>query len=49
MRYRKQQRGLVGKVFDKVGKQLMASSYAALGATAPASPALPSIPLIPAV
>jgi glyoxylase-like metal-dependent hydrolase (beta-lactamase superfamily II) len=49
MRYRKQQRGLVGKVFDKVGKQLMASSYAALGATAPASPALPAIPLIPAV
>jgi glyoxylase-like metal-dependent hydrolase (beta-lactamase superfamily II) len=49
MRYRKQQSGWKGKVLDKVGKQIMSSSYAALGATAPAIPAAPAIPLIPAI
>lgn len=49
MRYRKQHGGLAGKIFGSIGKQLMGSSYAALGATAPAIPAAPAIPLIPAV
>jgi glyoxylase-like metal-dependent hydrolase (beta-lactamase superfamily II) len=49
MHYRKQQRGLMGKVLDKIGKHFTTSSYAALGATAPVSPAAPSIPLIPAI
>ena len=47
--YRKKQTGWKGKVFDKIGKHFMSSSYAALGATAPAIPAAPSIPLIPAI
>jgi glyoxylase-like metal-dependent hydrolase (beta-lactamase superfamily II) len=49
MRYRKQQGGLAGKAMGIVGKQILASSYAALGATAPATPAAPAIPLIPAI
>jgi glyoxylase-like metal-dependent hydrolase (beta-lactamase superfamily II) len=47
--YRKKQSGLTRKLFDKIGSHLMSSSYAALGATAPAIPAAPSIPLIPAI
>jgi hypothetical protein len=47
--YRKQQGGWKGKLIDKVGKHFITSSYAALGATAPAIPAAPSIPLIPAI
>jgi hypothetical protein len=49
MRYRKQQSGLKGKIIDKIGKHFITSSYAALGATAPAIPAAPAIPLIPAI
>jgi hypothetical protein len=49
LRYRKQQKGLKGKLIEKIGKHFLASSYAALGATAPAIPAAPAIPLIPAI
>lgn len=49
LRYRRQQKGLKGKLLDAFGKQLLSTSYAALGATAPAIPAAPAIPLIPAI
>jgi hypothetical protein len=49
MQYRKKHTGLKGKAIDKLGKHIMGSSYAALGATAPATAAAPAIPLIPAL
>lgn len=49
MQYRKKHQGLHGKAADRLGKHLMGSSYAALGATAPATAAAPAIPLIPAL
>ena len=49
MRYKKQHSGLKAKAIGQLGKHIMGSSYAALGATAPATAALPAIPLIPAL
>lgn len=43
------QTGLLGKVQKSIGKKIMASSWVALGAAAPASSAAPTIPLIPAL
>jgi glyoxylase-like metal-dependent hydrolase (beta-lactamase superfamily II) len=46
---RKSRSGFGKKLSNVLGKNLMGSSLAALGASAPASPAIPSIPLIPAI
>jgi glyoxylase-like metal-dependent hydrolase (beta-lactamase superfamily II) len=43
------QKGFLGKVQNSVGKKIMAGSWVALGAAAPASSLAPTIPLIPAI
>ncbi|MDB5253739.1 MAG: fold metallo-hydrolase [Flaviaesturariibacter sp.] len=49
MRYKRQSTGLRAKAAGKIGKHFLGSSYAAIGATAPASAALPALPMIPAI
>jgi glyoxylase-like metal-dependent hydrolase (beta-lactamase superfamily II) len=49
LRYKRRHTGLQAKAAGKIGNHFLASSYAAMGATAPAVAALPALPMIPAV